>query len=541
MFNFNIENILLLITGLINLILFVVISIRLNKNKNTFFFLLFNGSVFGWVVSIGLFKILDIQNQLLSIIPQVIYISAAIIPLAIILFIETFPNKKLVLGTKQLFFICIIPITVIISCCIPGVVVGSFGENINGIRYINFGPLYMYYSAYIVLYFIFGLIRMVQKYFLFKGIAKSRMKLIFFSILISSTVGMTTNLVFPTFGNFDFFWLGPVFSLYMVITIGYAIVKYGLFDTKLIATEFATFLLWGMMLTKVIFSTDLKDRIINIGLFFIIVSVGIYIIRSAIKEISLRENIAETNIKLEEKNIELHRISEEKSEFVSLASHQIRGPLTSIKGYISLLTDGDLGPISPEAKEALSVMQISCTTLAAVVNDYLDVSRIEQGRMHYDFTNVDLRELLRECITELTPSLTRSKLKCIDNIPKDGDEHLFAVRADRTKLKQVLMNVIDNSIKYTPKGSITVSVFKKDDGMVRVEVQDTGVGIAPEVMPKLFIKFSRAPDASEANILGTGLGLYIAKAFVEAHEGHLWAESEGQGKGSTFIIELKGM
>ena len=144
-------------------------------------------------------------------------------------------------------------------------------------------------------------------------------------------------------------------------------------------------------------------------------------------------------------------------------------------------------------------------------------------------------------MAELEPSFERAKLLCIDNIPKASDNTSFDVRADKTKLKQVLLNIIDNSVKYTNKGSVTVSAFKKDDTMVRIEIKDTGLGISPEVMPKLFIKFSRSSDATDANIMGTGLGLFIAKSFIEAHEGHVWAESEGIGKGSTFIIELKGM
>lgn len=543
MFNLNTENILLLVTGLINLILFVVVSIRLNKTKNTWFFLLFNGSVFSWVISVALFKMLDVSNVLLKTIPQIIYMSAAVIPLSLVLFIETFPNRKLKLDVIKLFFICFIPVCVIVASILPNLVTNGFDVGLDGVRYIKFGPLEVYYSIYIFLYFLFGLFRMVQKYFLFTGIAKNRMKIIFFSILLSSLVGMTTNLLLPSFGNFNLFWLGPVFSLYMVITIGYAIIKYGLFETKIITTEFATFFLWGIMLMKVVFSRDINDRIVSMGLFIIIVSVGVYIIKQAIKELSLRDDVAKINDTLIKKNLELDRISAEKSEFVSLASHQIRAPLTSIRGYVSLLKEGDFGVQSKEAMDALGVIDTSCTTLSTVVNDYLDVSRIEQGKMHFDFVNIDVRELLNECITEITPSFTKNKLTCINNVPVKTveTENMFDVRADRSKLKQVIMNIIDNSIKYTPKGSISITTCKKDDHTVRIEVKDTGLGIDPKVMPKLFMKFSRAPDATEANILGTGLGLFIAKSFIEAHEGKVWAESEGIGKGSLFIIELKGV
>jgi signal transduction histidine kinase len=113
------------------------------------------------------------------------------------------------------------------------------------------------------------------------------------------------------------------------------------------------------------------------------------------------------------------------------------------------------------------------------------------------------------------------------------------VNADKGKIKQVLGNIIDNSIKYTPTGGIHVWITAKiPEKKILISISDTGVGIHPEVLPKLFAKFTRAPDASKTNILGTGLGLYVAKKMIEAHHGRIWAESAGPGKGSTFFVEL---
>jgi signal transduction histidine kinase len=166
------------------------------------------------------------------------------------------------------------------------------------------------------------------------------------------------------------------------------------------------------------------------------------------------------------------------------------------------------------------------------VEDFLNISRIEQGRMKYEMVKFNLAELATQVLNEIKPNIDGKGLTLNTKIE---DAFIFA---DRLKMKQILANIIDNSIKYTPAGSILVSVYKKND-MAVFSVKDTGVGVKKETIEKLFQKFSRAEDASKANILGTGLGLYLAKQIIVAHGGRIWVESEGEGKGSEFFVELK--
>jgi signal transduction histidine kinase len=158
---------------------------------------------------------------------------------------------------------------------------------------------------------------------------------------------------------------------------------------------------------------------------------------------------------------------------------------------------------------------------------------MELGTMKYDFKPIDFKELLDEVVREQKTNIEAKGLKL--NVSVSGDS--FPIKADVDKFKQVIVNTIDNSVKYTPQGSITISL-EKNDKNIRFVVSDTGVGINPKTMPKLFKKFSRADNASDANIHGTGLGLFIAKEILTAHGGHMWAESEGEGKGSQFYIEI---
>lgn len=157
--------------------------------------------------------------------------------------------------------------------------------------------------------------------------------------------------------------------------------------------------------------------------------------------------------------------------------------------------------------------------------------------MQYNFEHFDLAEEVETVVTELRPTIEKAHLAISCDIDKNSN---YTIEGDRGKIKQVIGNILDNSIKYTPQGSIHVWVTRKENNKILITVSDTGVGIKPEVLPNLFEKFSRAPDASKTNIIGTGLGLYIAKKMIEANHGRIWAQSAGENKGASFFIELEG-
>jgi signal transduction histidine kinase len=198
-----------------------------------------------------------------------------------------------------------------------------------------------------------------------------------------------------------------------------------------------------------------------------------------------------------------------------------------------MLLEGDFGVLPPKAANSVQIVMKSCQNLINIVNDFLNISRIEQGRMVYEKSIFNIGELVTEVTNEIKPNIENAGLALNLNI-KDGSEK---INGDRNKIKQVVSNIIDNSIKYTLKGSIDVSTFK-EGSKVKVVVKDTGVGIDPNEMDKLFAKFSRTKDANKTNVVGTGLGLYIAKKMTEAHNGDTKVASEGLGKGTTFTIEL---
>ena len=225
-----------------------------------------------------------------------------------------------------------------------------------------------------------------------------------------------------------------------------------------------------------------------------------------------------------------------KSEFVSIASHQLRSPITSIRGYASMLAEGSYGKLPDKAKEVFEKIMESSAYMVRSIEDYLNVSRIEAGNMKYELSDFNMKDLASKVVDEMRQVAMKKGLVMVFRSDCTGSA---MVNADIGKTRQVIMNIIDNSMKYTPKGTITVVAH--DDPKKKkmyVTVQDTGVGMSKETIGEVFEKFIRAKNANEINVTGTGLGLFVAKKMITEMKGKVWAESEGEGKGSSFHIEL---
>ncbi len=233
-------------------------------------------------------------------------------------------------------------------------------------------------------------------------------------------------------------------------------------------------------------------------------------------------------------NEKLKSLDKLKTEFVSLASHQLRSPLTAIKGYSSMLLEGSYGEVPAEEKVAVERIFQSSQNLSKVIEDLLSVSKIEQGGMKYEFSQIDFTKMAHDLVQELSVSAKNKGLE----LTFESDLPSYSVMADPVKLRQVVINLIDNSIKYTPHGFVKVEVTKGDDPKkIWMKVTDSGIGMSAETKEKLFGKFARG-EGQKVNAGGSGLGLYLAKEIVEAHKGRLWAESPGVDKGATFFLEL---
>ncbi len=224
-----------------------------------------------------------------------------------------------------------------------------------------------------------------------------------------------------------------------------------------------------------------------------------------------------------------------KSQFISTVSHELRTPMTSVKGYTDLLRQEAVGPLTPQQSHFLNVIHRNADRLTTLINDLLDVSRVESGKVKLNLQETQVITLVKQVIETLEVPAQEKGL----SLTLDAPEELPLAKVDRDRITQVLTNLIGNSIAYTEQGAIHISARGVAGSTLQISVQDTGVGISQEDLPHIFDSFYRADrndDVVRAHS-GTGLGLTIVKTFVEMHSGRIWVESE-VGKGSTFTFIL---
>lgn len=253
--------------------------------------------------------------------------------------------------------------------------------------------------------------------------------------------------------------------------------------------------------------------------------------------IAVKEDINERKKMLEElkhKNIELEKLDQLKSDFVSVVSHELRTPLSITKEGINLVLDGVTGSINPKQSKILTTSKNNIDRLARIINSLLDISKIESGRVELNKKNVDLGLLIKNVAATFEVMAKEKGLEIKVNLPKAQELILYI---DEDRVIQIFTNLINNALKFTEMGSVSISLEQKENE-VEFRVSDTGIGISADNLPKVFSKFLQfgRTDAGGGE-KGTGLGLSIAKGLIELHRGRIWVESE-VGKGTQFIFTL---
>lgn len=380
-------------------------------------------------------------------------------------------------------------------------------------------------------YIIYSTVLLYKGYRAAAGVYKQQIKYILIGLTLGFLGGSTNYFLWygiqiPPIGN--------IFASVFIIFVFYSIFRYKFFNIKIIATEL--FVL-GLIISSVWqffiggISPNIYIQFLSITL---IVALGIFLIKTVLKEVRQREQLQQLSKELEQANIQLKQLDQAKSEFLSVASHQLRTPLTAIKGYVSMLLSGDFGKLDLRQEEPIKIIYDSSQRLVELITDLLDLSRIESGTMEFNFAAVDLGPIIESVIEELKQKAQGHNLYLyFDNVHTKCPE----IRADKEKIRQVIINLIDNAIKYTTQGGVTLRLHNTGRAL-QLEVSDTGIGIDPADQKKIFQKFFRTDAANEITREGTGLGIYVVKKLVEVQGGKIWFDSKGLGKGTTFYVSF---
>jgi len=239
---------------------------------------------------------------------------------------------------------------------------------------------------------------------------------------------------------------------------------------------------------------------------------------------------------LQKRAQELKELDRLKSAFLANMSHELRTPLNSILGFTDVMLEGLDGDLTEYMDNDLRLIQKNGQHLLHLINDVLDMAKIESGRMNLHPETFNIHALLDE-VTSITSTLASEK-NTVLFITEDSERDV-EIYADDTRIRQVMINLVNNAIKFTTNGKIALQVSRLDSARILVSVKDTGLGIPPDHLEAIFEEFSQVDTSSTRKVGGTGLGLPISRRLIEMHGGRLWAESTGiEGEGSTFFVEL---
>ena len=384
------------------------------------------------------------------------------------------------------------------------------------------------YSLYIIFGYLgmvgYGSYVLINLYHRVSGSLREQIKYILLAIIVGFGGGITNfplwyGIHIPPYGNFLVF-------LYPFI-LAYIMLKHRLMDIKIILTQFLVGAIAFLLLIQFLISESIFDYLWKGTLFLIFLFFGYLLIQSVSREIQRRAE-------LQRLYQEVDRLSKAKSEFLSIASHQLRTPLAAIKGYISMILEGSYGELNEKVKGPMESVYQSNERLIKLVNDLLNLSRLDAGKIKFEPQPTSLEEMIKGIIEELRITIENKGLYIK---MKEPQLPLPEVMVDRDHIRQVILNILDNAIKYTRKGGITVELSKIDN-TEQIKISDTGEGMDERELAGLFQMFSRATAGAQFHTEGAGIGLYIVRKFVEMHKGRIYAESKGKGKGSTFYIEL---
>lgn len=344
--------------------------------------------------------------------------------------------------------------------------------------------------------------------------------LLFFAVFAGTEFYASTTGIYEV--NLYGLFVLPLFLIVMV----FAATNLGVFDFRLLGSQIMAYSLIIMSGSQLLFIQDTAQRTLSLVTLGMSVVFGILLLQNAQKEEQVR-------LQVEELAQQLDSANKQQATLIRFITHQLKGFMAKSRNIFAMIQEGDFGPVPEPMQPLITEGYSSSTKGAQTIQEILNASNIKSGKMAYDKKPMDFAELVRSVIAVLAPNAQAKGLQ----LTLSGADDALTLMADRMQLENAVRNLVDNSIKYTPQGSVSVTL-DRDPKVSRLTIADTGVGITPEDMANLFTEGGHGKESQKVNVDSTGFGLYIVKNIIEAHGGKVWAESDGQGKGSRFIVEL---
>ncbi len=525
----NIIKLLPLISSIFVLALGIIVFVNGKRNQLNILFLVFSFIIFAWLS--GTFMMLKSHTTEEAFFwDKLIYVAVIFIPSTVyhfaVIFAEKFKKRKMIVIVGYIFSLIFLLLNLFTKLFVNNVYEYSWGIHSKAQIFHHF--FLIFFIVYLVL--MFNEIIVLCRSNL--GILRQKARTEFLALLVLTTgsVGFL-----PAYGVN----VPPIFylsGLFFAIITGYAITQYKLLKIKVLTLHALIILLNVVAFSYIFISETIQEYIVKM-LFFVAVAFTSYLLKKSFdQEVAQKEKLKFLAKKLKKTNEKLIALDDAKNEFVSIAAHQLRTPPTIIKGYVSMALEEGGDNLNEKIKDYLKRTLVSNERLIELVEDILDISRIESGRIQYNFEdNQDCRKIVDEVYKSFE---MRAKEKGLKLILKKTETPLPKIKMDSKRIREVLSNLVDNAIKYTRKGKITIEEKNIDNKKVRISVSDTGVGILKKDMPNLFKKFSRGTSTERLGSEGTGLGIYVGRKMVKIHHGKIWAESKGINKGSKFVMEL---
>lgn len=530
--------ILISLLGVFEALLGLIVYVHDQKNRVNRIFLFFVFSIILWTVGNYL---ADLYTSIVW--TRITYVGAIFLFYTLFLFAESFPTRSYLLPKNLLYALHAVTVICVVLVFIPNAIVTAIVPYEGGINVVT-GSFFFLLGLYYVSLLCGSFFLLVHKFRKSVGIERLQLQYISFGLLVSFAIGLLANFVIPIIaGTYVSSQYGPYGVVFFLVLTTFAIIRYNLLNITVIATEVFSILLILILLFQLFLASSATQIIGSFTILVLSSVLSFFLIRSTLREVRQKEQLAKLSSRLEEANTQLKHLDETKSEFVSIASHQLRTPLTVIKGYLSMMMEGSFGKIPKTQTGPLEKVYESANRLIELVENLLSVSRIESGRMKYNMAPTQLSDMAASVVEEIMPAAQKKKLKLEYHAPIIPPPVLSL---DAEKLRQVMMNLVDNAVKYTKKGTVDVTV-RVDKGStasklsvpsVVFEVKDTGGGVRKDDQERLFQKFIRGQGSSLVHTEGTGLGLYVGRMMVEAHNGRIWVESAGEGMGATFAFAI---